>query len=84
LRLFLELPCDEDKVAVADFIINSYNQQKIYLSLFYWLSFGTVLLLYQAFSFQMIYISSNFSRALDDGLALAAQSWASCFLHDIL
>jgi hypothetical protein len=78
----LELPCDEDKVAVADFIINSYNQQKISLS--YWLSFGTVLLLYQAFSFQMICISSNFSRALDDGLALAAQSWASCFLHDIL
>jgi hypothetical protein len=29
--------CDEDKVAVADFIINSNNQQKISLS--YWLSF---------------------------------------------
>ena len=28
-RLFLELPSDEDKVSVADFIIDSYNQQNI-------------------------------------------------------
>jgi hypothetical protein len=31
-RLFLELPSDEDKVSVADFIIDSYNQQNISLS----------------------------------------------------
>ena len=28
-RLFLELPRDEDRVLVADFIIDSYNQQNI-------------------------------------------------------
>lgn len=28
-RLFLEIPKDEDKVAIADFIIDSYNQQNI-------------------------------------------------------
>lgn len=83
LRLVLELPCDEDKVAVADFIINSITSKNISLPLAFF--FGTVLLLYQAFRFQMIYISSNFSGALDDdGLALAAQSWASYFLRDIL
>src|SRR5918999_1278327 len=31
-RLFLELSKDEDKVAIADFIIDSYNQQNISLN----------------------------------------------------